>query len=209
MASAGSSFGGFTFTFPIINDVNARPFEKMVEEWMVRRLLPYADLYDQITNSWTEENKPEWKGPVKISGGVGQNEIVVALLTLSVPFVWLDEGDEGDPVPRKVRIEPAVGATAARKFGRVGESKKVKRDKDGKKQFLPRNRKATITPRYWSRELIRREEKKLQESRAYFSTSKVTPGILYQFGQVALSPKVTKEFSRGLGYKLRKRTIRF
>lgn len=200
MAAFGETFGRIELFYPRIDSISAKQFEKIVEDWMVGRLLPYAELYNNITDGWKEEHKPVWKGPSVVSN----NPLTVALTTNSKIFVWLDEGDEGKPVKRKVKVEPAIGATRARTFKKVGASKRVRRDKSGRKVFLPRREERTIQPRFWSRELIRREQKKLAGTRPYTSKSKVNPGVLYSFEQIAFAPIVKTDFSRGLGYKLRK-----
>lgn len=201
MATFGESIGTLAFFYPKIDSVSAKAFSEITEDWMVGRLLPYAELYNRITDTWQDEHKPVWKGPSKVK----DNPLTVALLTNSKIFVWLDEGDDGKPVKRKVKVEPAVGATRRGTFKRVGASKRVRRRKDGRKEFFPRREEKTIEPRFWSRELIRREQKKLAgTSRPYTSKSKVNPGIIYSFEQIAFAPTVKKKFSRGNGYRLKK-----
>lgn len=206
MAAFGESIGKLTFIHPKIESVSAKQYENIVEDWMVERLLPYAKLYNQLTDTWQEEHKPIWKGPSKVK----DNPLTVALLTNSLIFTWLDEGNDGKPVTRKVKVTKATGATRRRTFKRVGPSKKVRRDKKGRKQFYPRGEEKKIRPNFWSRELIRREQKKLSStSFPYFSRSKVKPGVLYSFQQIAFAPVVKKTYSRGLGYKLKRRSFNF
>ncbi len=201
------AFGEFTFFYPRIDSVSAKPFINITEAWMIRRLLKYLDLYEKLTDTWQPKNKPNWK-----LDKIKSVPLTVALLTTSQPFSWLDEGDDGKSIVRKVRVSPAAGATRARSFKRVGASKRVQRVRTGKnkgkKKFLKKNKK--IRPRKWSQELIRRETKALSSTkRPFFSKSKTTPGILYSFQQIAFQPKITDTVPGGKGFKLTRKKFKY
>jgi len=206
MAAVGGveTFGKFTFFWPRIDIVSAKAYEDVVEEWMTKRLFKYAKLYNDLTESWQPENQPVWKLDKILS-----SPLTVALLTSSRPFVWLDEGDDGASVTRKVRVNPASGATKTRKFGRAGPSKTVMRSKKGKKQFFEKGKYRKIRPRKWSQELIRRETKALAGNRPYFSRSKITPGVLYALEQLAFAPRITDTIPGGKGYKLKTKSFKY